>query len=143
MASAEAGVAESEARIRARARPAEPSGARASARLAAEAKRVRGARDRTAAVLDERRGRGRAGPRGARASSESCERGPRERAGAAPGQAKRDAERAAVPESCAACRSSSMPWPTDAIALLGGFDSWRQAPDKWLVEGIAAQRAAA
>jgi hypothetical protein len=33
----------------------------------------------------------------------------------------------------------------DAIALLGGFDSWRQAPDKWLVETSvrsAAQHAA-
>jgi hypothetical protein len=31
----------------------------------------------------------------------------------------------------------------DAIALLGGFDSWRQAPDKWLVEPRASERAAA
>ena len=94
--SAEAGVAEAELRV---ARTRTPGGAerrrRERARHAAEAKRVRTARDRTAAVLDEQRRRvveldreRTRLERELRARHESSERARRR------GQAKRDAERA-------------------------------------------------
>ena len=51
------------------------------------------------------------------------------------GQAKRDAEREAALRELRTVEIELGAVAPDAIALLGGFDSWRQAPDKWLVEG--------
>jgi hypothetical protein len=147
LASAEAGVAEAELRV---ARTRTAGGAerrrRERARHAAEAKRVCTARDRTAAALDEQRvrvvelDRERTRlERELRARHESSERA-RLR-----GQAKRDAERAAVVRELRTVEIELNAVAPDAIALLGGFDSWRQAPDKWLVETSvrsAAQHAA-
>ena len=147
LASAEAGVAEAELRV---ARTRTAGGAerrrRERARHAAEAKRVRTARDRTAAALDEQRvrvvelDRERTRlERELRARHESSERA-RLR-----GQAKRDAERAAAVRELRTVEIELNAVAPDAIALLGGFDSWRQAPDKWLVETSvrsAAQHAA-
>ena len=66
-----------------------------------------------------------------RARHESGERARRH------GQAKRDAERAAALQGAAQrSRSSSNAVAPDAIALLGGFESWRQAPDKWLIDRV-------
>ena len=98
LAAAEAGVAESELRVQ---RTRTPGGAerrrKERARHAAEAKRVRTARDRTAALLDEQRQRvveldreRTRLERELRARHESSERARRH------GQAKRDADRAAA-----------------------------------------------
>jgi hypothetical protein len=131
------------------ARTRTPGGAerrrRERARFAAEAKRVRTARDRTAAVLDEQRmrvvelDRERTRlERELRARHESSERARRH------SQAKRDAERAAATRELRSVEIELNAIAPDAIALLGGFESWRQAPDKWLVEPVvtSAQYAA-
>ena len=136
LAAAEAGVAEAELRVsRTRTAGGAERRRRERARHAAEAKRVRGARDRTAAVLDEQRmrvvelDRERTRlERELRARHESSERA-RLR-----GQAKRDAERDAAVRELRTIEIELDAVAPDAIALLGGFDSWRQAPDKWLVE---------
>jgi chromosome segregation ATPase len=139
LASAEAGVAESELRVK---RTRTPGGAerrrRERARHAAEAKRVGTARDRTAALLDEQRQRvveldreRTRLERELRARHESSERARRR------GQAKRDAERATALKELRTVEIELGSVAPDAIALLGGFDSWRQAPDKWLVEELA------
>ena len=108
---------------------------RERARHAAEAKRVRTARDRTAALLDEQRvrvvelDRERTRlERELRARHESSERA-RLR-----GQAKRDADRDAALRELRTIEIELGAVAPDAIALLGGFEAWRQAPDKWLVE---------
>ena len=104
---------------------------------------MRTARDRTAAALDEQRvrvvelDRERTRlERELRARHESSERARRH------GQAKRDAERAEAVRELRRVEIELNAVAPDAIALLGGFDSWRQAPDKWLAEPIAARRAA-
>jgi hypothetical protein len=139
LAAAEAGVAEAELR---ESRTRTPGGAerrrRERTRHAAEAKRVRTARDRTAAVRDEQRRRvveldrerSRL-ERELRARHEAGERARRR------GQAKRDAERDAALRELRTVEIELGAVAPDAIALLGGFDSWRQAPDKWLIEGAA------
>jgi hypothetical protein len=137
LAFAEAGVAESELRV---ARTRTAGGAerrrRERARYAAEAARVRAARDRTAALLDEQRirvvelDRERTRlERELRARHESGERARRN------SQAKRDAERAAAVRELRSVEIELNAVAPDAIALLGGFESWRQAPDRWLVDG--------
>jgi hypothetical protein len=139
LAAAEAGVAESELRVQ---RTRTPGGAerrrKERARHAAEAKRVRTARDRTAALLDEQRQRvveldreRTRLERELRARHESSERARRH------GQAKRDADRAAALRELRTIEIELNAVAPDAIALLGGFESWRQAPDKWLLEGAA------
>jgi hypothetical protein len=139
LASAEAGVAESELRV---ARTRTAGGAerrrRERSRHAAEAKRVRTARDRTAALLDEQRvrvvelDRERTRlERELRARHEASERARRR------GQAKRDQEREAAFRELRTIEIELTAVAPDAMALLGGFESWRQAPDKWLVEGAA------
>ena len=71
-----------------------------------------------------------------RARHESSERARRH------AQAKRDAERAAAVRELRSIEIELSAVAPDAIALLGGFESWRQAPDKWLAEPAAAQQAA-
>ena len=72
----------------------------------------------------------------ARASSASCARATRRASGRAAA-----VRRSATPSArrpCASCARVEIELGAvapDAIALLGGFDSWRQAPDKWLIEG--------
>ena len=102
---------------------------------------MRTARDRTAALLDEQRmrvvelDRERTRlERELRARHESSERARRR------GQAKRDAEREAAPAELRSVEIELNAVAPDAIALLGGFESWRQAPDKWLVEPVRRQR---
>ena len=137
LAAAEAGVAEAELReSRTRTAGGAERRRRERARHAAEAKRVRTARDRTAAVLDEQRmrvvelDRERTRlERELRARHEASERARRR------GQAKRDAERDAALRELRTIEIELGAVAPDAIALLGGFESWRQAPDKWLVEG--------
>ncbi len=58
-------------------------------------------------------------------------------------QAKRDAERDAALRELRTVEIELGAIAPDAIALLGGFEAWRQAPDKWLVESRASERAAA
>ena len=139
LAAAEAGIAESEARV---ARTRTAGGAerrrRERTRHAAEAKRVRTARDRTAALLDEQRvrvvelDRERTRlERELRARHESNERA-RLR-----GQAKRDAERDAALRELRTIEIELGAVAPDAIALLGGFEAWRQAPDRWLIDEFA------
>jgi hypothetical protein len=137
LASAEAGVAESELRVsRTRTAGGAERRRRERARHAAEAKRVRTARDRTAALLDEQRvrvvelDRERTRlERELRARHEAGERARRR------GQAKRDAEREAAVRELRTIEIELTAVAPDAIALLDGFESWRQAPDKWLIEG--------
>ena len=50
-------------------------------------------------------------------------------------QAKRDAERAAAVRELRSVEIELNAVAPDAIALLSGFDSWRQAPDRWLIDG--------
>jgi hypothetical protein len=136
LAAAEAGVADAEARV---ARTRTAGGAerrrRERARHAAEAKRVRGGRDRAAAVLDEQRARvveldreRTRLERELRARHEASERARRR------GQARRDAERDAALRELRTVEIELGAVAPDAIALLGGFEHWRQAPDKWLIE---------
>jgi hypothetical protein len=49
-------------------------------------------------------------------------------------QAKRDAERDAALRELRTVEIELGAVAPDAMALLGGFENWRQAPDKWLVE---------
>lgn len=136
LAAAEAGIAESELReSRTRTEGGAERRRRERARHAAEAKRVRTARDRTAAVLDEQRvrvvelDRERTRlERELRARHEASERA-RLR-----GQAKRDAERDAALRELRTIEIELGAIAPDALLLLGGFETWRQAPDKWLVE---------
>ncbi len=136
LAAAEASVADAEARV---ARTRTPGGAerrrRDRAKYAAEAKRVRTARDRTAALLDEQRvrvvelDRERTRlERELRARHEASERARRH------SQAKRDAERDAALRELRTVEIELGAIAPDAIALLGGFEAWRQAPDKWLID---------
>jgi predicted nucleic acid-binding Zn-ribbon protein len=139
LAASEASVAEAEARV---ARTRTPGGAerrrRERAKYAAEAKRVRAARDRTASVLDEQRvrvvelDRERTRlERELRARHEANERARRN------SQAKRDAERDAALKELRTVEIELGAVAPDAIALLEGFEAWRQAPDKWLIDEAA------
>jgi hypothetical protein len=140
LTASEASVAEAEARV---ARTRTPGGAerrrRERAKYAAEAKRVRAARDRTAAVLAEQRARvveldreRTRLERELRARHEANERARRN------SQAKRDAERDAALRELRTVEIELGAVAPDAIALLGGFEVWRQAPDKWLIDDSAA-----
>jgi hypothetical protein len=139
LAAAEASVAEAEARV---ARTRTPGGAerrrRDRAKHAAEAKRVRTARDRTAALLDEQRVRvvelDRERTRLERELRARHEAGERARRNS---QAKRDAERDAALRELRTVEIELGAIAPDAIALLGGFEAWRQAPDKWLIADSA------
>jgi hypothetical protein len=135
ISAAEASVAEAEARV---ARTRTPGGAerrrRERAKHAAEAKRVRAARDRTAALLGEQRvrvvelDRERTRlERELRARHEANERARRN------SQAKRDADRDAALKELRTVEIELSAIAPDAIALLGGFEAWRQPPDKWLI----------
>ncbi|MDX6541202.1 MAG: hypothetical protein QOI71_2812 [Gaiellales bacterium] len=139
IAAAEASVAEAEARV---ARTRTAGGAerrrRERAKYAAEAKRVRTARERTAALLDEQRvrvvelDRERTRlERELRARHEASERARRH------SQAKRDQERDAALRELRTVEIELGAVAPDAIALLGGFEAWRQAPDKWLIDHSA------
>ena len=99
---------------------------------------MRTARDRTAALLDEQRvrvvelDRERTRlERELRARHEGSERARRH------GQAKRDAERDAALRELRTVEIELGAIAPDAIALLGGFEAWRQAPDKWLIDDSA------
>ena len=140
LTASEASVAEAEARV---ARTRTPGGAerrrRERAKYAAEAKRVRAARDRTAAVLAEQRARvveldreRTRLERELRARHDANERARRN------SQAKRDAERDAALRELRTVEIELGAVAPDAIALLGGFEAWRQAPDKWLIDDSAA-----
>ena len=140
ISAAEASVAEAEARV---ARTRTPGGAerrrRERAKFAAEAKRVRAARERTAALLGEQRARvveldreRTRLERELRARHEANERARRN------SQAKRDADRDAALKELRTVEIELSAIAPDAIALLGGFEAWRQAPDKWLIgESVA------
>ncbi|MDX6665399.1 MAG: hypothetical protein QOG68_1605 [Solirubrobacteraceae bacterium] len=136
IAAAEASVAEAEARV---ARTRTAGGAerrrRERAKYAAEAKRVRSARERTATLLDEQRmrvvelDRERTRlERELRARHEASERARRN------SQSKRDEERDAALRELRTVEIELGAVAPDAIALLGGFEAWRQAPDKWLID---------
>ena len=140
LAAAEAGVAEAELRARDAhpgRRGAAPPRARAPCRrgqAGAHGPRSHGRRCSTSSACASS-----SSIASARASSASCGRATRPASGRAAA-----VRRSATPSATAALRELRTveielgAVAPDAIALLGGFDSWRQAPDKWLVEASTA-----